>query len=235
MDKTVKSVRSVPSGTITSVKFTGVYDKGSYFPDTEEWTNRSISTGETDAKGVFEVALPAGGVAVGAGSNGTSLTTAETSFMMIPQQLFTGAEIVVGFTDGATNKTYTLRAGLQGDVWAMNTTTNYIINIDANYNLTIVPLDKTLDSHYIMTRVEVSSEYPNWSVSVVANDGAEVTVQKESIILTMERTLTPKVKTAWKEKMIMLLLRVPQRIVVEQKQQVVQLQMKCLLCLFLRI
>lgn len=180
-------VGTVPSGTITSVKFTGVYDKGSYFPDSEEWTNRSISTGETDAKGVFEVALPAGGVAVGAGSNGTSLTTAETSFMMIPQQLASGAEIVVGFTDAETGKEHILRASIQGDIWEMNTTTNYWISIDPDYNVSIVPIDKVLDSHYIITRVEVSSEYPTWQVTAVANDGAEVTVQLEEEVNPMAK------------------------------------------------
>ena len=168
-------VGAVPDGVITSVKFTGVYNKASYYPDGDGWVNRTIADG-----GEFSVDLPAGGVSVGTQTNGTLLTSGEAGFMMIPQQLFTGAELVVGFHDNTTNKDVTLRASIQGDVWEMNTTTNYLINIDANYNISIVPLDKVLDSHYIITKVEVSSEFPNWTLMASASDGAFVTVQNES-------------------------------------------------------
>lgn len=171
----VKVGNHMPAGIIKSIQFKGVYDKASYYPTTNEWTNRSIK----ENGGVFNVTLPEGGLTVGPDAYGSAITTAETSFMMIPQQLFTGAELVVEFHDNGTGKDVTLRASIQGDVWEMNTTTNYIINIDANYNVSIVPLDKVLDSHYIITKVEVSSDLPIWSVVATANDGADVTVQLE--------------------------------------------------------
>ena len=123
----------------------------------------------------------------GIDSKGQSITTAETSFMMIPQQLFTGAEIQVDFTDATTGKSVNLRASIQGDVWEMNTTTNYYINIDGNYNISIVPIDKVLDSHYIITKVEVSSDYPIWQVTATANDGADVTVQLEQDVNSLAK------------------------------------------------
>ncbi len=175
-------VGAVPDGMITSVKFRGVYNKASYYPDGDGWVNRTIADG-----GEFSVDLPAGGVPVGTQTNGTLLTSGEAGFMMIPQQLFTGAELEVGFHDNTTNKDVTLRASIQGDVWEMNTTTNYLINIDANYNISIVPLDKVLDSHYIITKVEVSSEFPNWVLTASANDGASVTVQHESDVNPMAK------------------------------------------------
>ena len=178
----VKVGDKIPSGTIKSIKFVGVYNKGSYFPNSNEWTNRTVENG-----GEFNVVLPEGGLNVGQESLGTSITTTETSFMMIPQQLFTGAEMVVEFHDDNTNKDVVLRASIQGDVWAQNTTTNYVINIDANYNVSIVPLDKILDSHYIITKVEVSSEYPYWTLTAAADDDSAVTVQLESNVNPMAK------------------------------------------------
>lgn len=178
----VKVGDKIPSGTIKSIKFVGVYNKGSYFPNSNEWTNRTVENG-----GEFNVVLPEGGLNVGPGSLGTSITTTETSFMMIPQQLFTGAEMVVEFHDDNTNKDVVLRASIQGDVWAQNTTTNYVINIDANYNVSIVPLDKILDTHYIITKVEVSCEYPYWTLTAAADDKSDVTVQLESNVNPMAK------------------------------------------------
>lgn len=181
----VKVGDKMPAGVIKSIKFTGVYDNASYYPATNEWTNLSIK----ENGGEFSVTLPEGGLAVGPDGvgAGSAITTAETSFMMIPQQLFTGAEIVVEFHDNTTNKDVTLRASIQGDVWERNTTTNYLINIDANYNISIVPLDKVLDSHYIITKVEVSSEFPMWTLQASASDGALVTVQHESEVNPMAK------------------------------------------------
>lgn len=171
----VKVGDKIPSGTIKSIKFVGVYNKGSYFPNSNEWTNLTVENG-----GEFSVSLPEGGFVVDPDSQETSITTTETSFMMIPQQLFTGAKLLVTFYDNLSKKDQELEASIQGDVWAQNTTTNYVINIDANYNVSIAPEDKILDSHYIITKVEISSEYPKWEVTAVADDGADVTLQKES-------------------------------------------------------
>ena len=171
----VKVGNNIPSGVIKSIKFIGVYNHGSYFPESNEWTNLSVENG-----GEFSVILPEGGFVVSPESNGADITNVETSFMMIPQQLYTGAEIVVEFKDNLTNKDYILRASIQGNVWDQNTTTNYLINIDDNYNINVVPLDNLLDSHYIITKVEVSSEYPYWTLSAVADDRADVTLQLES-------------------------------------------------------
>ena len=186
----VKVGEKMPAGVIKSIQFKGVYDKASYYPTTNEWTNRSFK----ENGGVFNVTLPAGGLPVGPESAGTGITTAETSFMMIPQQLFTGAEIVVEFHDNNTNKDVTLRASIQGDVWERNTTTNYLLNIDPNYNISIVPLDKTIDSHYVITKVEISCEYPVWVLSATSNDGADISVE-------LEENLNPMAKLGfWTDK-----------------------------------
>ena len=184
----IKVGSDVASGTIQSIKFKGVYNKGTYLLDEHQWVNRTI-----DNAAVFSVPLPEGGVAITEGdAPGGAVST--TSFMMIPQQLATGAEVEVVFYDSTLNNKVTLRASIQGDVWAMNTTTNYLININGDYGLEIIPLDKVIDSHYVIAKVEISSDYTNWSLSVEANDGADVTVQ-------LEQDVNPKAKQGfWTDK-----------------------------------
>lgn len=178
----VKVGTKMPAGVIKSIQFKGVYDKASYYPATNEWTNRSVK----ENGGVFNVTLPEGGLVVGPDAVGNAITTAETSFMMIPQQLFTGAELVVEFHDNQTNKDVVLKTSIQGDLWAQNTTTNYLININANYNVSIVPLDKVLDSHYIITKVSISSDCPYWELEAISSD-AYVTVQLEEEVNPMAK------------------------------------------------
>lgn len=177
----IKVGSDVATGTIKSIQFKGVYNKGTYLLDERQWVNRTIEDNV-----VFNVPLPEGGMAITKGED-TGKDVNTTSFMMIPQQLATGAEVEIVFKDNTLNNDVTLRASIQGDIWAMNTTTNYLININADYGLEIIPLDKVIDSHYVITKVEISSEYPYWSLSAVANDGADVTVQLESEVNTLAK------------------------------------------------
>ena len=104
----------VVSGTIKSIKLKGVYNKGTYLLDEHQWVNRTIE-GEGENKGVFNVPLPEGGVDVTAGA-GENTFVSTTSFMMIPQQLYTGAEVELVFQENTLNNDVTLRAPIQGDV-----------------------------------------------------------------------------------------------------------------------
>lgn len=168
-------VGDVVAGTIKSISLTGVYNKGEYLLSDNEWVNRYIEDG-----GVFNANIGGDRVVVEDDAlNGTQLNSDGATFMMIPQSLFSGAELVVEFVH-ANGKTYTLRASIQGNNWAMGTTTNYLINIDHNYELQIVPLDNVLDSHYIITKVEISSESPDgWTLIGRVSDGADVSIQLE--------------------------------------------------------
>lgn len=162
--------------TIQSITMKGVYDHGTYQITNGEWVDREVEGTN------FSVPLPSGGLVVTEGSTGQQINNASTqAFMMIPQQPTSGAEIEIKLiAHNMNNKEYTLRASVQGHVWARNTTTNYLINIDGDYGLQIVAEDQLIDSHYVITKVRVSSEYPLWTLSAVANDRASVTVQSES-------------------------------------------------------
>ena len=175
-------VGDVVAGTIKSISLTGVYNKGEYLLSDNEWVNRYIEDG-----GVFNANIGGDRVVVEDDAlNGTQLNSDGATFMMIPQSLFSGAELVVEFVH-ANGKTYTLRASIQGNNWAMGTTTNYLINIDHNYELQIVPLDNVLDSHYIITKVEISSEYPIWELTAVADDNADVSIQLEQEVNSLAK------------------------------------------------
>ena len=156
------------TGTIQSITLKGVYNQGTYNVSNHEWVERKINDG-----GTFSVPL------------NDAKTASATTLMMIPQQLFTGAEVEIVFADNV-NGTKTLRASIQGDNWALNTTTNYLINIDGSYNIQIVPLDKVIDSHYVITKVEVTSQNP-WNLKAVSDDGALVTVQLESQVNSLAK------------------------------------------------
>ena len=181
----VKVGTDIPGGIIKSIKFKGVYNKGFYHPDEHNWVGLTINNG-----GEFSVPIEEGGFNVTANSSteaGPQINAPEATFMMIPQQLYTGAEIEVVFYDNTAGKDITLRASIQGDVWEINTTINYLININPEYNLSIVPLDKVLDSHYIITKVELSSEYPIWQLYATASDNADVTIQPEAEVNPMAK------------------------------------------------
>lgn len=175
-------VGDVVAGTIKSISLTGVYNKGEYLLAENQWVNRYIEDG-----GVFNANI-GGDRVVGTDGvlNGTQLNSDGATFMMIPQSLFSGAELVVEFVH-ANGKTYTLRASISGNNWAMGTTTNYMINIDHNYELQIVPQDNKLDSHFIITKVDVYSEFDRWQLTAQANDGADVTIQFEEDVNPMAK------------------------------------------------
>ena len=204
----VKIGTNMPSGIIKSIKFTGVYTNASYYPNSNEWTNRTIVDG-----GEFSVTLPEGGLAVGPESLGTTITTEETSFMMIPQQISSDAWIVVEFHDNETGKDVVLRASIQGDVWEQNTTTTYAINISGNYNISIEPLDKILDSHYIIAKVQISAvNLGDWTVGVssalrsgeVDSENYEVIHEDQNLVTILpEELVNPMAKQGyWTDKLL---------------------------------
>ena len=197
----------VVSGTIKSIKLKGVYNKGTYLLDEGQWVNRTIE-GEGENKGVFNVPLPEGGVAVTAGA-GEKTFVSTTSFMMIPQQFMDSGGVEIEFVDGKTGKEVSLYAPIQGNEWVMNTTTNYLINIDANYSLQIKQLDNVIDSHYVIAKVEVSSELDNWELTAYDTTGDDLEASTTSwsdsndadITILREEEVNPMAKQGfWTDK-----------------------------------
>lgn len=185
-------VGSVVDGTINSITIKGIPDKGTFDVVNNNWIAVTGSQIGGDGKPMFaDFEVFSGTFEIG---NNTIITS--EPLMMIPQQLPSGAELEVLFTDGRTNKQHTLRASIQGSNWAQNTTTNYKINIDGDYNLQIVALDNLLDSHYIITKVEVSvAGIQNWELEVSSRlkgedadeSGRVVTIEAEANVNSMAK------------------------------------------------
>lgn len=119
------SVGSNFKGTINSITINGVYNSGTF----------DMAANHTDANGwkwnlignptsIFSQTL---NTAIGA--ENSAITSGVTTFMMLPQTLQDGAEIVIEYTNNQ-NITKTISADINGTSWPMGKTVNYKISLD---------------------------------------------------------------------------------------------------------
>jgi hypothetical protein len=110
--------------------------------------------------------------------------------MKIPQNPGENAEMVIEFYDSKTGHTYAdgdsdtehnaLRGSISGDNWDKAKTTNYMLSIDESFTLTIEPVGKKLDAHYVIGYANVTvKDIDNWTITAETLDGSEVTIQPE--------------------------------------------------------
>ena len=179
----VKIGKVVP-GEIRSITFKNVYNKGEYVVDKGVWVVDKTSIGD------FTVHMEEGKfVSSGSDAKDTPVNTAAGTFMFIPQNPGETAEMVIEFYDSSTGRLYSdeagaykpaLRGTIAGDTWEKGKTTNYMLSIDESFTLTIEPVGKKLDAHYIISQVNVTVDgINNWTIEAKASDGADVTIQRE--------------------------------------------------------
>lgn len=177
-------IGSVVAGEIRSITFKNVYNKGTYLAETGVWVVDKTSVGD------FTVKMEGGKfVSTGTNASGTPVNTDDAVFMMIPQNPGEGAEMVIEFYDESTGHLYSdgagaynpaLRGSIAGDNWDKRKTTNYMLSIDESFTLTIEPVGKKLDAHYIIGYANVTVEgIDNWTITATTSDGSEVTIQPE--------------------------------------------------------
>jgi hypothetical protein len=99
--------------------------------------------------------------------------------------------MVIEFYDSATGHLYSddasqnpykpaLRGSISGDNWDKRKTTNYMLSIDESFTLTIDPVGKKLDAHYVIGYANVTVDgIDNWTITAATTDGSEVTIQPE--------------------------------------------------------
>lgn len=180
-------IGSVVKGEIRSITFKNVYTTGTYLVDQGVWVVDKTKVGD------FTVKMEGGNfVSTGNEASGTSVNTDDAVFMMIPQNPGDNAEMVIEFYDNSTGHLYSddssqnpykpaLRGSISGDNWDKRKTTNYMLSIDESFTLTIEPVGKKLDAHYIIGYANVTVEgIDNWTITVTANDSAPVTIQPET-------------------------------------------------------
>ena len=179
-------IGSVVEGEIRSITFKNVYNKGNYLVDQGVWVVDKTSVGD------FIVMMENGKfVSTGNDASGTLVNNVkDATFMMIPQNPGENAEMVIEFYDSKTGHTYAdgdsdtehnaLRGSISGDNWDKAKTTNYMLSIDESFTLTIEPVGKKLDAHYVIGYANVTVEgIDNWTITAETLDGSEVTIQPE--------------------------------------------------------
>ncbi len=177
-------IGKVVEGEIRSITFKNVYNKGEYLVDQGVWVVDKTSIGD------FTVHMEGGKfVSSGSDAKDTPVNTAAGTFMFIPQNPGETAEMVIEFYDSSTGRLYSdeagaykpaLRGSIAGDNWEKGKTTNYMLSIDESFTLTIEPVGKKLDAHYIISQLNVTVDgINNWTIEAKASDGADVTIQRE--------------------------------------------------------
>ena len=181
-------IGSVVKGEIQSITFKNVYNKGKYLVEQGVWVVDKTSVGD------FTVTMQDGKfVSSGTDAEGTPVNTTEGTFMFIPQNPGDNAEMVIEFLDSNTGHLYSdddtknpykpaLRGSIADDNWDKNKTVNYMLSIDESFTLTIEPVGKKLDAHYVIGYANVTVEgIDNWTIEVSSDvSSAEpITIQPE--------------------------------------------------------
>ena len=178
-------IGKVVKGEIQSITFKNVYNKGKYLVEQGVWVVDKTSVGD------FTVTMQDGKfVSSGTDKEGTPVNTTEGTFMFIPQNPGDNAEMVIEFLDSNTGHLYSdddtknpykpaLRGSIAGDNWDKSKTVNYMLSIDESFTLTIEPVGKKLDAHYIIGYANVTvKDIGKWKISATASD-TEVTILPE--------------------------------------------------------
>ena len=196
-------IGSVVKGEIRSITFKNVYNKGEYLVEQGVWVVDKTSVGDFTVKmegGKFESS--------GTNASGTPVNTSDATFMFIPQNPGDNAEMVIEFYDSATGHLYSdaagaykpaLRGSIAGDNWDKRKTTNYMLSIDEKFTMTIEPVGKKLDAHYIIGYANVKVEgIDKWEITISA-DG----VSNSEISLLPEDDVNPIAKQGfWTDKVV---------------------------------
>lgn len=162
-------------GQIKSVALKGVKNAGTYNMANGAWTLG-------DATADFSQTLDK--ETTGNEGNGDEITSAEGTFMMLPQILPAGATVEVVFVN-ANNEDRTLTASIGNTEWKMGTTVTYKLSITPEYELEFVSQPEMQDAHYVIYPITIKSgdKLPAGGWTLTSNDAANVTfVEKDKFV-----------------------------------------------------
>lgn len=161
-------------GTVERIALKGIHSRGLY--DMDAAPDAAWTLGYETADFVQQP-----GIAVGAGTPAeTLLTPADSTFMMLPQDLHEDALVEVVFND-AVNGRRTLTASLSGQVWEAGKTVTYRLSISNDDDLlefadSEIPVQ---DAHYVICPVHLKVGDLNRDSWEVVSDQSWVTLQPE--------------------------------------------------------
>lgn len=180
---------AMPNGKIKSIKFKNIYGKATYSIESKTWEGfRQWAFGDGTSTGGTGIGLQEYSVALGDGyaTNGitgnTSITTANATFMMLPQSLPSNAVIEIEYLHDGTETPVKLSAPIGGSSWNMGVETNYLINISPDNNLMFVSAITPKDAHYIMVDFNIKAQNlssAGWTMTAEASDGSAVTLRTD--------------------------------------------------------
>lgn len=162
-------------GQIKSVALKGVKNAGTYNMANGAWTlgDATVNFSQTLNKET-----------TGTEANGDAITTAEGTFMMLPQILPADAMIKVVFTN-ASGVDRTLTASIGDTQWTMGTTVTYKLSITPEYELEFVSQPEVQDAHYVIYPITIKSDdkLPAGGWTLTSNDPTNVTfVEKDKFV-----------------------------------------------------
>lgn len=168
-----KTGNQLMPGTIEKITLSGIHDTGTY------------------ADGVWSIAgnvrsfsLDTSVETTGNETAGSDLYQPYNTFMFLPQVLGPDARLEVVFNDKTSGTTRTLSASLAGQEWPMGRITTYHIGISPDFGLEFNVAPPVQDAHYVMCNTAVSvrgvAANARWTLTAKADDGADVTIQRET-------------------------------------------------------
>ena len=167
-------------GTIQSISLNGVYNAGTY--DMSGLSETSAGSWALTGTGNFKQSLNK--AMTGTEGQGEEITLVEGTFMMLPQTLPSGAEVVVEFLDGKTNALRTLKASIADSEWPMGKTVTYQLAITPEYELDFTSEPTLQDAHYVIYPIKIKAkEVPGGSWTMTSSS-PEVTLRTELTTLT---------------------------------------------------
>ncbi len=153
-------------GTIKSVALKGVRNRGTYDLATSKW-NLNESTSD------FSQTLNR--KTTGTEANGTEITSAEGTFMMLPQTLPADVMVEVVFTNQA-GQDRTLTASIANTEWKMGTTVTYKLSITPEYELEFISRPEVQDAHYVIYPLTIKADkLPEGGWTLTSDNTDEVT------------------------------------------------------------
>lgn len=161
-------------GTIKSVALRDVHHKGTYDMESGVW-NLDESTLTFSQELNMRV--------TGFEESGTGITSAESTFMMLPQTLPDRAMLEVVFTN-SSGKDITYIASIGGTEWTIGTTVTYKLSITPEYELEFVSQPEAQDAHYVIYPITVKADkLPTGGWTLTSNDAENVTfVEKDKFV-----------------------------------------------------
>ncbi len=159
-------VGEIQAGTVKRVALKGVRNAGTYDMAAASWT---LAETTADYSQTLDKAM------TGTEAAGTAITTAEGTFMMLPQTLPSGAEVEVVFSP-TVGEERTLTATIGGADWPMGNTVTYRLTITPEYELEFVSEPEVQDAHYVIYPITIKADTRlegNWTLT--SNDPTNVT------------------------------------------------------------